>query len=439
MSVSASFSVADRVFVEPSTALPIVSVVLAFASGSSHDPPGKEGLARITARMLRRGAEGMSSQTIEESVDALGAELGADTSVSAISVHVEVIKRNVDAMIDLIAKVISRPAFPQDELSRLLREAEAEIIESRDSDQLLASRAFRRALFAGHPYGRRGAGTIPTLATITRDDVQAFYRAHYTRANAFVAISGDVTVAEGNALAERLIAGLPEGQLAPQVVPPPPAKPGQHLILVDKADRTQTQLVIGGLGTDARDADHVPLLVAATVFGGTFSSRLMQEIRAKRGWSYGASARVGFDRQRDAFTMWTAPSITDVAACLTLELDLLHKLREDGVTDDELSFVKGYLTRSHAFEIDTARKRVHQRLDAALFDLPEAYHAKYLERVGAVDREAANAAVRLRMSEDDLVMALVGSAEVLRGPIEEAIAASGRTLASVTVVPFDIE
>lgn len=423
------------VFVETSSALPVVSVLVGFRSGSAHDPPGKDGIARITARMLRRGARGISSQQLEETIDALGGEFGADASVSATSVHFEVIRRNLEPFIDLMAKVLSEPAFPELELQRLLREAEAELIEARDSDRSLASRAFRRTLFAGHPYGRRVSGSIASLKTITRDDVQAFYARHYTRKNAVVAISGDIEAAEGLFLAERVLAGLPEGDKIVDPVQPPSRLPGRRLVFVDKPERTQTQMVIGGLGTDARDPDHIPLLVANTVFGGTFTSRLMQEVRAKRGWSYGASSRVGFDRQRDAFTMWTAPAATDAANCLALELELFHAFRTEGITQAELDFVKRYLVRSHAFEIDTARKRVHQRLELELFELPADYHDTYLAKVEAVTVETANAAVKERLSEDDLVVGVVGT----HAEIGEAIAKAIPTLGDVIVAPFDLE
>jgi zinc protease len=147
------------------------------------------------------------------------------------------------------------------------------------------------------------------------------------------------------------------------------------------------------------------------------------------------TVRVGFDRQRDAFTMWTAPKATDAAACLALELDLLHAWLETGVTAAELTFVQQYLIRSHAFEIDTARKRVHQRLESELFSLPEGYHEKYLERVAAVTVESANAAVRARISETDLVIGVVGT----HAEIGEAIAKAIPNLASVTVAPYDLE
>lgn len=430
-----SAAVTTPVFVESSDALPIVSVLLAFRSGSAFDPEGREGLARITARMIRRGAEGLSSQVIEETIDALGGELAADASPSALTLHFEVIRRNLDAFVDLVATLLRAPTFDEAELGRLLRESEADLIEARDSDRGLASRAFRRTLFAGHLYGRRVSGSIPSLRSIRREDVAAFYARHYTRANAVVAISGDIDEAEGQALAACVLAGLPVGERIPDPVPPPVRKAGRHLVFVDKADRTQTQMVIGGLGTDANDPDHFPLLVANNVFGGTFTSRLMQEVRAKRGWSYGASSRVGFDRQRDAFTMWTAPKATDAAACLALELELLHTWRDAGVTQEELSFVQRYLVRSHAFEIDTARKRVHQRLEAELFGLPAGYHERYLEHVEAVTVESANAAVRARISEDDLVIGVVGT----HAEIGAAIAAAIPNLMSVTVAPYDLE
>jgi zinc protease len=423
------------VFVEPSAALPIVSVAITFRSGGAHDPAGREGLSRIVARMLRRGAQGYTSDQIEERIDALGGEFAADVSVSSSTVHFEVIRRSLDPMVDLVATLIAKPTFDERELGRLLREAEAEIVEARDSDRALASRAFRRTLFEGHPYGRRVSGTIPSLRSLGEGDVRGYYERHYGRANAIVIVSGDVTEAEGRAIADRLLAALPEGERIADPVAEPKRRPGRHLVFVDKPDRTQTQMVIGGLGTDAHDADHIPLYVANTAFGGTFTSRLMQEVRAKRGWSYGASSRVGYDRRRDAFTMWTAPAATDAAACLGLELELFQAFREGGITEEELSFVKRYLVRSHAFDIDTARKRVHQKLESELYDLPPGYHERYVDHVEAVTRDAAGASVRDRLSQEDMVIGVVGTYAEIGKAIEKAIP----NLAGTTVAPFDLE
>lgn len=422
-------------FVETSRALPFVSVVVTFRSGAVHDPAGREGTSRVTARMLRRGCDGYTKERIEETIDSLGAEFGADTLTSGTTASFEVIRRSLEPLADLVATMLARPSFDEGELARLLRESKAELIESRDSDRLLAGRAFRRTLFAGHPYGRRAAGTLQSLDAITRDDALAFYRRHYTRRNAIVAVSGDVSRREGEELAERLLAGLPEGEPVPDPVPPPAALAGRRLVIVDKPERTQCQMIAGGLGTHPKDPDHIPLMVANTVFGGTFTSRLMQEVRVKRGWSYGASSRAGVDRQRDAFTMYAAPAAADAPACLALMMDLLAAWRKDGITEEELQFAKKYLVRSHAFEVDTARKRVHQSLEQALYDLPEGYHESFLDRVQAVKLDEANAAVRDRVSEDDVVMAVVGTSAV----VGEALGKAVPRVDKVDVVPFDLE
>lgn len=424
-----------QVFVEPSPALPLVNVAIAFRSGAAHDPTGREGLGRITARMLRRGAKGISANDIEQKIDLLGGELAADVSASVSTVHFEVIRRSLEPFVELISTILSTPAFDEAELGRLKREAEAELIEARDSDGTLCVRAFRRTLFAGHPYGRRVSGSIASVRDLQRSEVMQFFETHYTRENAVVAVSGDVDLEEGHAIAERLLSGLPVGVRMPDPVPPPPRYPGRRLVFVDKPERTQTQMVVGGLGTHPSDQDHIPLLVANTVFGGTFTSRLMNEVRSKRGWSYGASSRVSFDKQRDAFSMWTAPKASDAAGCLALELELLHALREGGITEEELAFAKKYLVRSHAFEVDTAKKRVFQKLEAAIYELPPDYHEKQNERIEAVTLDEANAAVRNRLSEDDLVVAVVGT----HAEIGEAVKQSITNLADARVDPFDLE
>lgn len=426
-----------KVFVESSFALPIVAISVAFRAGSTSDPEGKEGLSRITARMLRRGGGGLSANEIEETIDSLGGELATDVGFCWTSVGMEVIERNVEVFIDRVAAILGEPSFDDAELGRLLREAEGELVESRDNDRLLASRALRRTLFADHPYGRRAGGYAHTLAAITRDDVRAHYARHFNRANAVVAVSGAVTEERAHALAARLLSKLPEGEPTPDPVPEPVRTQGRRLVFVDKPDRTQVQMYIGTLGTLPSDDDHTPLLVANTAFGGTFTARLMHEIRSKKGWSYGAYSRLAVERHRELFTMSTAPAAHQALDCLEKELEMLDALIGQGVTEQEISFVQSYLGRSHVFEIDTAQKRVHQRLDALVFGLPEGYHERYIERIRAVTKPQADAALKNRISRDGLVIAVVGTASQLLPQIEARREAL--RLTSIEVVPFDIE
>jgi zinc protease len=348
---------------------------------------------------------------------------------------VEFLTRSVQGVTDLLGRLLSQPTFDPAELGRLKRQTEAEIIESRDSDGFLASRALRRQLFAGHPHGVRVGGIIPSIRRIEREDVVRFHAEHYTRDNAMLGIAGDLGGPEIDALAQAVLGCLPGGRPAAHVVPAPRPPDGRRMVIVHKPERSQTQMLIGTLGTHPQDADHVALIVANTVFGGTFTSRLVQEIRAKRGWSYGAASQLGIGRIREGFTMWCAPSAADAAACLALELELLTAWRDQGITAAELEFCQSYLRRSYAFEIDTPKKRVGQGLERALLDLPDDYHARFLERVSAVTLDEACAAARARIATDKLWVSLVGT----ESEIGEQVKAAVPDLAETIVLPFDYE
>ncbi|HEY3592633.1 MAG TPA: pitrilysin family protein [Polyangiaceae bacterium] len=426
---------APKIYVEENNALPLISIAVAVRTGASTDPPKKEGLTRIMMRMLRRGCRGMTAHEIEERIDALGAELAADVSSSVLTLHVDVISRSLDKMVDLLATLMAEPTFDEAELGRLLRETQGEIVEARDNDRSLATRHFRRMVFDGHPYGRRLGGTIPSVSTITQSEVRAHYRRHFVKSNLAIAFAGDISEARAHELSERLIAGLPDGVARPEVIPAPATQAGRRLVFVDKPERTQTQILIGGLGSHPRDADHIPLHVATTIFGGTFTSRMMREIRSERGWSYAAYARLPYDRERDAFSMWTFPAAKDASACIGLELSLLSAWYEKGISERELAFAKRYLVRSHAFDIDTAQKRVHQKLDVDLFDLPADYHTGYIEHVQAVTTATANEAVKRRISVSDLSISVVGT----RADIGDSVAGAVSDLSKLEVVAYDEE
>jgi zinc protease len=423
------------VLLEESHALPLLSLTIAFRSGAAHDPIGKEGTLRMAGRMLRRGCEGMTASATEDAIDRLGAELSVDISSSSISLQAQVIARSVDAFVDLLAQLLGSPQFPLDEFERLRRESVAELIEMRDNDQTLAAQAFRRSLFAGHLYGRSALGTTASLAALTIDDVRAAYAKHFVRGNAIIGFAGDIEATRAPQLAARLVAGLPLGGPVPDPVRPPPSPKGRRLVVVDKPERTQTQILIGTLGTWPHDDDHIALSIANAVLGGSFTSRLMREVRSKRGWSYGASARLAIDRQRQAFWMLTFPAATDAAPCIALEVQLLEQLVANGLSAKELAFIKRFLVRSHAFDIDTPAKRLGLELEVEVLGLPADYYSAYIPHVEAVTLEQANLAAKARLSVDDLLIVVVGTASQILDDVRAAVP----RLAEHEVLPFDTE
>ena len=422
------------VLVEESHQLPMVDFQLTLRTGSAADPENQEGVARMTARMVRMGTRRFRAAAVEEQIDALGGTLGIETAPSYTRFSGSVIKRNVGPFLELLAQLLTQPAFRAADLAQVKRETLADLVELRDNDRGLASREFRRAVFGAHPYGRSPLGTAATIAAIDRASIVRQFETHYVAKNAILGLAGDIDEQEARTLVARYFTALRSGDAPRAEVAAPRMVRGRRVLLVDKPGRTQTQVYIGGLGTRARDADHFALVVANTVFGGTFTARLMREIRSVRGWSYGAYSRLAIDRQRDAWLMWTFPAAADAVACVRLELELLDTLLQTGISADELRFAQDYLANSYAFEVDTASKRLDQRVDVELLGLPRDYYDHYVESVRDVTLAEANAAVRARLSREDLAIVMVATAADVR----EGLAALDG-VSRVDVVPFDSE
>ncbi|HEV8551258.1 MAG TPA: pitrilysin family protein, partial [Polyangiaceae bacterium] len=419
--------------VETSHDLPLVSVSVAFRMGALEDPEGGEGSVRLLGRLMRRSAAGRSAEQNDALIEGMGAGLGADVSASTITFHGTVIARSLDRFGEFLVDAIARPALPGDELERLKRETLAELVETLDDDRSLARRWFRRTLFAGHPYARSAAGTRAGVEGATIERLRGLYARLITRENLVIALSGDVSAERAARFVATLSEALTRGEALVDRTPEPSVSAGRHLVFVDKPERTQTQIIIGGLGSHPRDPDHFALAVANTAFGGTFTARLMQEVRVKRGWSYGAYSSLPYDRRRQAFSMWTFPKASDAPACIKLELELLEAFRKTGLKKSELSWAKRYLVCSHAFAVDTAAKRVGLKLDATLYELPDNYYEQYTAALNAVTLEQANQAVAARLSDENLLVTVVGTEDNVGKDVRDAVA----NLASAKSIRYD--
>ncbi len=424
-----------KVLVETSHELPLVSVSVALRTGAILDPPGSEGATRLLARLMRRSAGGRSADENDRLIEGMGASLGADVTQSTVVFQGAVIARSLDRFVEMLVDSIARPSLPDEELERLKRETEAELTEALDDDRGLARRWFRRRLFEGHPYSRSAGGTLSGIRSVTGDMLRALYKKAVVAENLVLAFAGSITEERAAKIAETLTRAVGSGTPPVDATNEPSVPPGRRLVFVDKPERTQTQILIGGLGSHPSDPDHMALVVANTAFGGTFTARLMKEVRVKRGWSYGAYSSLPYDRRRQAFSLWTFPKASDAPACIALELDMLRAFREKGVTSGEFSWARRYLVRSHAFSLDTAAKRVGLALDSELYGLPAGYHSRYLENLKAATLESANQAVRERLSDENLLLSVVGTEATTLADVKNAIP----NLGAAEVVRYDAE
>lgn len=398
--------------------LPIVNLGFHFAGGAPFDPPGKEGLTALTNRMLMRGTRRRGRAELEEAIEALGTEVYTGTQSFAVNLSGVVLRRHLGPFLALIGEMLTEPAFDPEEVERVKREMAAELEAARDDDASLAGMWFRRLVYADHPFGHPSLGTSRSLAGLTRDDVVAHYERHYTKANLVVGASGAVTEKELRALLDRHLGGLPEGAPADWTRFPAPENPeGRRVALIDKAERSQVQLLIGHPTVPADHPDFYALHLATTAFGGTFTARLMEEVRVKRGWSYGAYARLGAERVAGYYLLQAAPAQSYADQTLALMLDEYRRFVEEGLTDEEIEFARGYLIRSFPFSVETPGQRAGQLVRARLLGRPDDFVDTFVDRIRALKPDEVRAAVRRHLDPDDLLVVMVCTAPDLRDKV----------------------
>ncbi len=291
-----SFQLANglKVWVLPTRQVPLVSLSLVVRSGSSRDPAGKEGLAALTADMLDEGSGDRSALEVADEVEYLGADLAVDLQKEQLEVSLETLKRNLDPALDLFADVALRPRFEAKEWARVKPLALNDIAqrheEARDVARVVSERTFYGP---GHPFSHPTDGYEATVKTLNIEDVKNFYAAHVRPENAMILATGDVSMEDLRPrLESRFGSWKGEGVAPPSPArtPEPAGHVGARLIIVDKPNAPQTEFRILLPGPAHGEPRIAPLSLANTILGGTFTSRLVTNLREKHGFTYGASS-----------------------------------------------------------------------------------------------------------------------------------------------------
>jgi zinc protease len=421
------------VFVEESHDLPLVRAQVALRSGAADDAEGREGLCNFATELLGRGAGGRTRAELDAAFDALGTSLDISAEPDGVTFDVTVLRTKLDAALELLGTVLRRPDFPASEADKLRREIKAQLDELRDDDGLLARRFFQRALFHGHPYGRPVIGTARALDAITVEDARRWHAENLQSGNLVLGLAGAINAAEAEAACARHL-GVVAGPSRAQPRPAPPRRRGQRLTVVDKPERTQSQILLGQPAPRWGEPDFYALQVATLAFGGTFTARLMNEVRSKRGLSYGASARLGQGRGEKALVLHVFPSLEQTVETLELVLGLYRDWATGGLTPDELEFARGYLVSSFAFHLATPEDRLDLRFSLELCGLAGDYAATFVERIRAVTADDVARVMRAHLRPDDLELCIVATADRLLPRLDAAGLLAGR---QVEVVRFD--
>lgn len=436
---------------EENHALPLVRVQVTLQTGAATDAlalpalgvkkaGSLPGLCNFATELQRRGAAGRSRAQLEEAVDNLGASVHVLCWPDQVLYEAVALREHIDKACAILADVLLRPDFPADEAERLRRELEANLDELREDEASLAQRFLARELYgATHPYGLPVGGTEKTVADLTLDQASGWVREFVRMGNVTFGIAGDLSRKESEALLARHFTtapnALPDGPAHVLAFPDPPPRPRKLRVqLVDKPHRTQSQIYFSQPVPHWSDPDFLPLHVATNALGGTFTARLMDEVRTKRGLSYGASARLGTGRGKKSLTMHVFPSSAQTAETVELILRLYTEWADAGLRKGELEFSKSYLQNSHAFSVQTADDRLALRSRLLLCGLPEDYAHTFPARIEAVSGADVKRAMQRHIRPDSLAITLVATAKSVLSSLEKIPALKS---ADLDVVPFD--
>ena len=390
--------------------VPVVDLSLILDAGAAADPADLPGLATFVANMLDEGAGARSALAISEEADFLGARLGTGAGFDVASVSLHVSKRQLGPALDLMADVVLRPTFADSEITRQRELRRTAILQQRDQPVAMAGLAFPAIVFgAVHPYGRPANGTEASTAALSRDRVMEFYQGYYRPANARLLIVGDITLAEARRLVAARFGAWEAG--TPRAVPasaPAPTPASRTIYLVDKPGAAQSVIRIGHVGVPRSNPDYYVLEVLNTILGGSFTSRLNQNLRETHGYTYGANSSFAMRRMAGPFTAGASVQSAKTDSALIEFMRELRRIRDEAVPQTELDKAKAYLALGFPGNFETTGGAAAQFRDLLTYGLPLTYYATYVQRVTAVTAADVQRVARQYLDPDHFAIVVVG-------------------------------
>lgn len=401
-----------RVIVAKSTDLPIMNAQLVIAGGAAADPARRAGLATMTANLASQGAGGRSAPEIARTLEALGANIGGGAGADATALFVSSPVASADQVGAVLADVIQRPAFAEEEVTRSRTQAVNALRVNLRQPGPLASLTLNRLAFGGAPYGSPASGTPETIGALTRDEIVAFHDRWWRPDNAALIITGGMEPEAAFAFAERSLGGWTRPAAAkPTVANRSGATPGPRVVVVDLPGAGQAAVAAAVRGPRRGDDSFYPLSVVNSIIGGGQNGHLFQEVRAKRGLSYGAYSNLGARMDGGLLSATTQTKNESAAEVVALVLAEFDRLRTEAVTDQAVTDRETFLNGNFSRSVETTGGLGGVLADAVTYGLPLTEVQTYAGRISATTPDSLRAAAQAVSSEQAFVV-VVGQASM---------------------------
>jgi predicted Zn-dependent peptidase len=401
--------------------VPLAQINLIVRSGSAADPIGKFGVGSLTAAMLDEGAGSRSALELADALEFLGANLSTISSFDSSAVRMSVPVSKLGDALPLMADVALRPTFPAAELERLRKERLTALLQARDNPGTLIQMAFPRIIYGPtHRYGTPANGLPPAIESMTAADLQAFYRAHYRPDNATLLVVGDVTPALIVPMLEKTFGSWKAEGMAPLVaaVPNAPQLKSRQVYIVDKPGSAQSQVRIGWVGVPRSTPDYAGLEVLNTILGGSFTSRLNENLREKNGYAYGASSV--FDMRQSAGPFLATANVqTDKTSEAIKEFFVELNGILEPVPAEELTKAKNYVALGFPGEFETTGDLARKLEELVVYNLPETTFTDFVAAVSKVTGGDLQRLAARYIQPDKMAVVVVGDRKEIENKIRE--------------------
>lgn len=396
----------------------MVTVSFVSDAGAVAEPPGRDGVARLTARALLEGTAARNGDALTESLERLGASMEADAEWDSGILATTVLSSRLSDAMALVAEVIREPALPERELERLKAERLAEILQRRAEPRGLADEMFARFLYASDSrYALPDGGTESSVTAIERADVVGFHAARYRPGSTTAIIVGDVTIEDALRVMRTRFESWRSQRAEPVEADDRPARRTRAIHLVEKADAPQSELRIGHVGLPRTHPDYFAALVMNMLLGGLFSSRINLNLREAHGYTYGAFSAFDWRRQAGPFVVASAVRSDVTAAAAAEVLKEIERMRSEKVSAEELSLATSYLEGVFPIRYETTAAIARALTAMVVYGLPADYFDTYRDRVHAVSAPDVLRAARDFLHPEELQLVAVGDPAVIREPL----------------------
>lgn len=390
-----------------SSNVPLVSMRFAFAGGSSQDPNGKEGVANFVTAMLDEGAGKLTSTEFQEQVETLAMRLSFDDGRDNFYGSFSTLTKNLEKSVALLKLAITQPTFDETAAERMRKQLLASLKFAARDPNKVAVKAWYKEAFADHAYGRPSTGTAESVAAITTDDLRQFHKRNFAKSNLKIAVVGDIDAATLAKILDDVFGDLPA---EPDLVDVPKVIAHQGgLQKVIEMNVPQSVAMFGRNSMGRKDDDFMPAFVLNHILGGGgFASKLMEEVREKRGLAYSVYSYINPFENSSVLVGTVATKNESMGTSLDVIRAEISKMADTGPTQEDLDNAKSYLVGSYPLRFDTSNKIANQMLGVMVEEIGIDYFDKRNKLIEAVTLDDVKRVAKKWLTTDDLIVLIVG-------------------------------